>query len=98
MSWPYRPGPAGWGTSIPRDGIVVHVFFVRNNPPLHRLRLRLPMTTRFTLDGAPDIREYRLSGRVRGHNVEVWVDIRRHSPTPRQLRVAQGVVSALRFG
>jgi hypothetical protein len=97
MSWPYRPGPAGWGTTIPRNGIVVHVFFVRDNPPLPRLRLRLPTTTRFTLEGAPDVREYRISGRVRGHNVEVWVDIRRRRPTPRQLRAAQSVVSALRF-
>jgi hypothetical protein len=98
MSWPYRPGPAGWGTSIPHNGIVVQVFFVRDNPLLPRLRLRLPTTTKFTLEGAPDISEYRIFGRVRGQNVEVWVDIRRHTPTARQLRVAQGVVSAVRFG
>jgi hypothetical protein len=98
MSWPYRPGPAGWGTSIPRNGIVVHVFFVRDNPPLPELRLRLPTTTTFTLEGATGVREYRISGRVRGHNVEVWVDIRRSSPSLRQLRLAQSVVSAVRFG
>lgn len=97
MSWRSRPGQAGWGTSIPRNGIVVQVFFVRDNPPLPRLRLRLPSTTKFTLEGAPGVREYRICGRVRGQNVEVWVDIRRRSPTQRQLRVAQSVVSAVRF-
>jgi len=34
---------------------------------------------------------------VLGHNIEVWVDIRRARPTPKQLRLAQQVVSALRF-
>jgi hypothetical protein len=47
---------------------------------------------------APGIREYRISAPVQGHNVEVWVDIRRRRPTPWQLRVAQRVVSGVRFG
>ena len=96
-SWPYRQGPGGWALSIPRNGIVVHVFFVRDTPPYPKLRLRLPTSTKFALEGAPGIPEYRIQGRVRGHNVEVWVDIRRRRPTTSQLRVAQQVVSALRF-
>jgi hypothetical protein len=96
-SWAYRPGPAGWAGSIPRDGIVVHVFFVRDTPAYRPLRLRLPASSRFTLEGTTDVREYRISGRVLRHNVEVWVEIRRRSPTAGQLRLAQRVVSALRF-
>jgi len=96
-SWPYRPGAGGWALSIPRDGIVVQVFFVRGMPPYASLRLRLPASTQFALEGAPDVPEYRIHGRVLGHNIEVWVDIRRARPTPKQLRLAQQVVSALRF-
>ena len=96
-SWPYHPGPAGWALSIPRNGIVVHVFFIRDTPPYPTLRLRLPASTKFTLEGAPGVLEYRIHGRVRRHNVEVWVDIRRFHPTTSQLRIAQQVVSALRF-
>lgn len=96
-SWRYRPGPAGWARAIPRDGILVHIFFVHGTPPYPRLRLRLPHSTRFTLEDAPDVREYRISGRVLGRNVEVWTEIRRRHPTARQLRIAQSVVSALRF-
>jgi hypothetical protein len=96
-SWPYNPGPRGWAAAIPVNGIVVQVFFVRDNPPHPPLELRLPATTRFALDGAPDVREYRISGRIRGHNVEVWADIRSRSPSRRLLRTAQRVVSALRF-
>jgi hypothetical protein len=96
-SWPYRPSPHGWAGSIPVNGIVVHVFFVRDSPPYPRLELRLPTTTRFTLDGSPGVREYRISGRVLGHNVEIWTDIRSRRPALRLLRTAQRVVSALRF-
>ena len=96
-SWPYREGPGGWALSIPRNGIAVNVFFVRDTPPYPRLRLRLPTSTKFVLEGAPGIPEYRIHGRVRGHNVEVWVDIRRRDPTTSQLRLAQRVVSALGF-
>ena len=96
-SWSYRQGPGGWAFSIPRDGIAVNVFFVRDTPPYPRLRLRLPASTKFALDGAPGIPEYRIHGRVDGHNVEVWVDIRRLQPTASELRLAQQVVSALRF-
>jgi hypothetical protein len=96
-SWAYRQGPVGWALSIPRNGIAVNVFFVRDTPPNPPLRLHLPASTKFTLDGAPDTPEYRIHGRVRQHNVEVWVDIRRSHPTTRQLRLAQQAVSALRF-
>ena len=96
-SWPYRPGHGGWALSIPRDGIAVQVFFVRDTPPYPTLRLRLPTSTKFALEGAPGVPEYRIHGRVLGHNVEVWVDIRRARQTTRQLRLAQQLVSALRF-
>jgi hypothetical protein len=97
-SWRYRPGPTGWASALPRNGIAVDVFFVRDTPAYPPLRLRLPRTTRFVLDGAPDTPEYRIRGRVRGHNVEVRVDIRSPHPSRRELRVAARVVGAIRFG
>lgn len=96
-SWPYHPGPTGWATAMPRNGLAVNVFFVAGTPVYPRLRLRLPQTTRFVLKGSADTPEYRIHGRIRGHNVEVWVDIRNSHPSRAQLRVAQRVVSAIRF-
>jgi hypothetical protein len=97
-SWPYRPGPGGWATKIPRNGIAVSVFFVRDTPAYPPLRLRLAAKTRFVLDGAPDTPEYRVRGRVRGHNVEIHVDIRNPHPSRARVRLAQRVVAAIRFG
>jgi hypothetical protein len=84
---------------MPRNGIVVNVFF-----PLERrthygpLRLVMPEHPATTLEGAPDTPEYRIHGRVRGRDVEVWIDIRRKRPTRMQLRTARRVVASLRFG
>ena len=96
-SWPYHPGPLGWATDMPRNGIAVNVFFVHGTSTYPRLRLRLPQTTRFVLEGSADTPEYRIHGRVRGHSVEVWVDIRNSHPSRAQLGLAQRVVSAIRF-
>jgi hypothetical protein len=83
---------------MPRNGIAVQVFFPPGEkaqlPPLKLVMPRLPATT---LEGAPDTPEYRIHGRVAGRDVEVWIDIRRPHPTAAQLRLAQRVVSALRF-
>src|SRR4051812_32368301 len=56
-SWAYGQDQGGWALSIPRNGIAVSVFFVRDTPPNPPLRLRLPTSTRFTLEGAPGIPE-----------------------------------------
>jgi hypothetical protein len=49
------------------------------------------------LDGTHDTPEYRIFGRVRGVDVNIFVDIRRLHPSRRQLRAAQRIVSSVRF-
>jgi hypothetical protein len=84
---------------MPRNGIVIHVFFpLERQPHYPPLRLVIPRHPATTLEGAPDTPEYRIHGRVRGHDVEIWIDIRRKRPTEAQLRGAQRVVASLRFG
>lgn len=98
LSWKYRASQFGWGNAMPRNAIAVQVFFPPQQAPRYPpLKLVLPRSPATTLEGAPDTPEYRIHGRVRGRNVEVWVDIRRPHPTVLQLRVAQRVVSAVRF-
>jgi hypothetical protein len=98
LSWRYRPAVDGWASAMPRNGIVVQVFFLREaTPHYQRLRLVMPRSPATNLDGRPDTPEYRIHGRVDGHDVEVWVDIRRPHPTQQQLRLAQRAVSAVRF-
>jgi hypothetical protein len=98
LSWNYRPGPGGWATDMPKDGIVVRVFFpLERRPHYPTLSLVIPKRPATTLEGAPDTPEYRIHGRVRGRDVEVWIDIRRRRPTEAQLRAAQLVVAGLRF-
>jgi hypothetical protein len=96
-SWRYRPNASGWAPSMPRNGIVVNVFFVAGTPRYPPLRLVMPPKPSSFLEGTSDTPEYRIHGRVEGRNVEVWVDIRRGHPTRDQLRLAQRVVSGLRF-
>jgi hypothetical protein len=97
LSWRYRPNSSGWAPSMPRDGIAVQVFFPDGKAHLPPLKLVMPQRRATTLEGAPDTPEYRIRGRVAGRDVEVWVDIRRPRPTAAQLRLAQRVLSALRF-
>lgn len=99
LSWNYHSGPGGWATNMPRNGIVVNVFFpLERRPHYPPLRLVIPKRPATTLEGAPDTPEYRIHGRVHGRDVEVWIDIRRKRPTETQLRAAQQVVAGLRFG
>ena len=98
LSWRYKPDSGGWANSMPRDGIAITVwFFPKKTPRFPPLNLAIPRSPATTLEGAPDTPEYRIRGRVNGHDVEVWVDIRRPHPTQRLLRLAQQAVSALRF-
>ena len=97
LSWRYRPNSSGWAPSMPKDGIAVNVFFPTDTPHYPPLKLVMPKSPATTLEGAPDTSEYRIHGRVKGRDVEVWVDIRRPHPTKKQLRFAQRAVSAVRF-
>jgi hypothetical protein len=82
---------------MPRNGIAVWVSFPQQTSRYPPLKLVLPRSPATTLEGAPDTPEYRIHGRVGGHDVEVWVDIRRPHPTRKLLRLAQRAVSAIRF-
>jgi hypothetical protein len=97
LSWRYRPNSSGWAPAIPKNGIAVTVFFLRGTPRYGPLKLVMPKAPATTLEGAPDTPEYRIHGRVRGRDVEVWIDIRRPHPTQAQLRLAQRAIAALRF-
>jgi hypothetical protein len=71
---------------------------LRDYPLVRKLPLRLPLTTTHTFDGADDIPEYRIFGRIGdSYNFEVRVVIARHRPTPALLAAAQRGVSAIRF-
>lgn len=83
---------------MPRKGIIVQVFFPPGaKTPYPPLTLVLPQRPAVLLEGTTDTPEYRIHGRVRGRNVEVWVDIRNGHPTRAALRLAQRVVTAIRF-
>ncbi len=67
-------------------------------PLVRKLPLHLPRTTVHTFEGADDIPEYRIFGRIgESYNFEVRVVIDRHRATRALLATAQRVVSAIRF-
>jgi hypothetical protein len=71
---------------------------LRDYPLVRKLPLRLPRTTTHTLEGADDIPEYRIFGRIgESYNFEVRVMIDRQRPTRVLLAAAQRGVSAIRF-
>lgn len=98
LNWNYRPNPYGWASSMPRGGIAVNVHFPQPHKPHYRpLRLVLPRRPATLLEGTRDTPEYRIFGRVRGVDVDIFVDIRRLHPPCSDLRAAQRVVSRIRF-
>jgi hypothetical protein len=98
LNWNYRPNPYGWASSMPRGGIAVNVYFPPPHKPHYRpLRLVLPRQPATLLEGTRDTPEYRIFGRVRGVDVNIFVDIRRLHPTCGDLRATQRVVSRIRF-
>jgi hypothetical protein len=96
-SWRYRPNSQGWALAMPRNGIVVRVFFVASRRSYPPLRLVMPAKPSTFLEGAPNTAEYRIHGRLAQCNVEVWVDIRRRHPTKSQRHHAQAVVGSIRI-
>ena len=82
---------------MPRNGIAVQVFFPNEKAHLPPLKLLMPQRPATTLEGAPNTPEYRIQGSIAGRDVEVWIDIRCPHPTAAQLRLAQRVLSGLRF-
>ena len=99
LSWHYRPSQFGWAASMPRGGIAVTVYFphVLGRQRYRPLRLVLSRRPSTLLEGTHDTKEYRIFGRVRGVDVNIFIDIRGLRPSRRQLRTAQRVVSSVRF-
>jgi hypothetical protein len=99
-SWPYRPDSAGWASALPLNGIVVQVYFFPGDQRTTCNRPRplvLPARPSTLLEGTRDTPEYRMTSCVQGGRVQVWVDIRNPHPTRALRRVAQAVVTAIRF-
>jgi hypothetical protein len=114
LSWRYRPKPSGWAPSMPRNGIAVSVILIRRSIdpavdlcrraphdhgfPARSLPLKLPKAPSNRLDGAPNVLEYRIFGRLdESYNVDLRVEINSVRPSPAMLRTAQTVVSRIRF-
>ena len=97
LSWCYRLNVHGWASVMPKGGIAVTIFVHREKTNDHPLRLVLPRRPFTELKGVPSTPEFRIHGRVRGAEVEVWVDIRQRRPTATQLQVAQRAISSIRF-
>ena len=95
LNW--REGRSGWANSMPKNGIAVEVFFPRQTSHYPALKPTLPKRPATTLEGAPDTPQYRIHGRIKGRDVEIWVSIRRPHPTNTQLRTAQRVIDGIRF-
>jgi hypothetical protein len=98
-SWSYIPGqlPGGPADYMPEGGIIVNVTFPTAGAKFKPLRLVLPARPTTTLEGTQDTPEFRIQGRTHGANVLIFVDIRNRRPTASELRIAQRVVSAIRF-
>jgi hypothetical protein len=66
--------------------------------PPRTFPLRLPNTTRDTLDGQPHVTEFRVFGRYRdSYNFELRVDIDTRRPVEPRRSAAQAIVHGLRF-
>jgi hypothetical protein len=98
-SWSYVPGQGSGGPAdyMPKGGIIVNVMFPTARTKFKPLRLVLPARPTTMLEGTRDTPEYRIQGRTHGANVLIFVDIRNPHPTAAELRIAQRVVSAIRF-
>jgi hypothetical protein len=67
-------------------------------PRIRRLPLRLPRNPGGSLEGAPNVSEYRVFGRMdESYNVDLRVDVNSPHPSRALLRRAQSVVSHVRF-
>ena len=99
-SWAYKQTSRGWAAALPVNGIVVQVNFFPGDQKTRCDRPRplvLPVKPVTMLEGARDTPEYRITSCIRGRRFQVWVDIRNRHPTQALLRLAQRVVSAIRF-
>jgi hypothetical protein len=102
-----RAGSHGWAATMPPDGIAIGVSLIgpvipgderrADYPPADELPLELPRTTTSSLEGSPDVPEYRVFRRTPDYLVEVRADINNPEPGAALLDEAQSVVSRLRL-
>ena len=113
LSWRYVPSETGPAGSLPNNGVMIDVRLFRSGStkanlcqttphlagyPPRTLPLRLPHTTRQTLDGTSHVKEYRVVGRYENYyNFEVRVDIAPAAQSPHALALAQRVVTGIHF-
>jgi hypothetical protein len=101
-----RAGSHGWASDMPPDGIAISIGLFgpiregERHPeylPVGEFPLELPLTTASTLEGSPEVPEYRVFGRTQDYLVEVRADI--NNPAPRRALVeeARSVVRRLRL-
>jgi hypothetical protein len=90
---------------MPPDAIVISVGLFGPVPsgahpeylPLDEFALELPPTTVSTLEGAPEVPEYRTFGRTADYLVEVRASINSPRPSRRLVEDARAVVHRLRL-
>jgi hypothetical protein len=97
----------GWASSMPRDAIAITVSLIgpplpedkldARYPPITKVPVRLPATTVSTLEGFPQMPEYRGFRRAADYLLEVRAVINNPEPGRRLLREARGVVSRLQL-
>ena len=97
----------GWAAALPPDGIAVTVSLIgpvipederrADYPPADERPLELPRTTASSLEGSPDVPEYRVFRRTPDYLVEVRADINNPEPGAALLDEAQAVVRRLRL-
>jgi hypothetical protein len=113
LSWHYTSSWSGPAGSLPKNGVMIWVLLLREGStnvnlcrstprlavyPPRTLPLRLPRTTSQTLEGYPNVKEYRVFGRYHNYyNYEVRVDIAPAAPSPGAFAVAEQVVAGIRF-
>ena len=113
LSWHYRPSETGPASLLPKNGVMISVHLMRSGStkvhlcritphlgdyPARTFPLRLPRTTSQTLEGAPDVKEYRIFGRYQNYyNFEVRVDIAAEAPSPSAWNLAKRVVASIQF-
>jgi hypothetical protein len=85
-------------TTNPADNLCGKTPHLAVYPRIRHFPLMLPKTTTATQEGEPNIPEYRVFGRFDNlYNIDLRVDINRLHPTAAMLKLAQRVVSGLRF-